>query len=126
MLEQALHHFYYNNFYVLGALGVSLMMSYVLKYRVIPNIDSTSTNGWRNKVVANTFKRIFNSFAIFLVVLAALRIIIAIGTFFVCLITSLTSIVGAVVAAFIVFLLFAALFSLFSSPFTALFFWWLR
>lgn len=119
MLEQAFHHFYYNNFYVLGALGVSLMMSYVLESRVIPNINSTSTNGWRNKVVADNFKRIFNLLAIFLVVLAALRIIITIGTFF-------ASIVGAVVAAFIVLLLFYALFSLFSSPFTALFFWWFR
>lgn len=126
MLEQALHHFYYNNFYVLGALGVSLMMSYVLKYRVIPNIDSTSTNGWRNKVVANTFKRIFNSFAIFLVVLAALRIIIAIGTFFVCLITSgtLASIIGVVVVAFIFLSLLAGIFRILE-PLTILLFWWL-
>lgn len=126
MLEQALHHFYYNNFYVLGALGVSLMMSYVLKYRVIPNIDSTSTNGWRNKVVANTFKRIFNSFAIFLVVLAALRIIIAIGTFFVYLITSgtLASIIGVVVVAFIFLFLLAGIFRILE-PLTILLFWWL-
>lgn len=126
MLEQAFHHFYYNNFYVLGALGVSLMMSYVLKYRVIPNINSTSTNGWRNKVVADNFKRIFNLFAIFLVVLTALRIIITIGTLLVSIIGALVSSIGAVVAAFIVLLLFYALFRVFSSPFTALFFWWFR
>lgn len=117
MLEHAFYHFYYNNFYVLGALVASLMVSYILKHQVIPNIDSTSTNGWRNKVVADNFKRIFNLFAIFLVVLTALRIIITIGTL-------LVSNIGAVVAAFIVLLLFSALFRLFSSPFTALFFWW--
>lgn len=124
MLEQVFHHLYYNNFYALGALAVSLMVSYVLKSQVIPNIDSTSTSGWRNKVVADNFKRIVDFFAILLVPIAALRIINAIGTFFLWLIISLVQIIGVVLGVFAVLFLFATLFSVCSSPFTALFVWW--
>ena len=123
MLEQAFHHFYSNSLYALGALVVSLVVSYILKYQVIPNIDSTSMGGWRNKVVADNFKRIFNFFAIFLVVLAALRIIVTIGTFFAWLLTSgtLVAIISAIVVAFIFLSLLAGLFRL-ASPLTILLF----
>lgn len=126
MLEQAFHLFYSNSLYALGALVVSLAVSYILKYQVIPNIDSTSMSGWRNKVVADNFKRIFNLFAIFLVVLAVLRIIVTIGTFFAWLITSgsLAAVIGAIVVAFIFLSLLAGLFSL-ASPLTILLFFWL-
>ena len=126
MLEQAFHLFYSNSLYALGALVVSLVVSYNLKYQVIPNIDSTSIGGWRNKVVADNFKRILNFFAIFLVVLVALRIIITIGTFFAWLITSgsLAAVIGAIVVAFIFLSLLAGLFSL-ASPLTILLFFWL-
>ena len=122
MLEQAFHLFYSNSLYALGALVVSLVVSYNLKYQVIPNIDSTSMGGWRNKVVADNFKRIFNLFAIFLVVLVALRIIITIGTFFAWLITSgsLAAVIGAIVVAFIFLLLLAIIFNILSSPFTSI------
>lgn len=123
MLEQAFHHFYSNNLYALGALVASLVVSYILKYQVIPNIDSTSTDGWRNKVVADNFKRILNLFAIFLVILTALRIVVTIATFFAWLLTSgtLVAIISAIVVAFIFLSLLAGLFRL-ASPLTILLF----
>lgn len=123
MLEQAFHHFYSNNLYALGALVASLVVSYILKYQVIPNIDFTSTDGWRNKVVADNFKRILNLFAIFLVILTALRIIVTIGTFFAWLLTSgtLVAIISVIVVAFIFLSLLAGLFGL-ASPLTILLF----
>lgn len=121
MIDQAFCFFYFHSFYALGALIVSLMVSSHLVCKVIPNIASTSTNGWRNKVVADNLKRICNVFALFLAFLMALRFIIFLGTCFISLISTIGGVLVVLIFLFILFCICGAL----TRPILFFLFWWL-